>query len=198
MNPPKIAIIIILFMVIIVIGHFRCWAQEIKSETLCDIINKESVLTIHQWDVDDRKILCIVTSHSKKIDNEAIPFERLSFYEKTTDSLTKIDSVDEMGFSGIYPLYDGNLMSIWAGGSAYHVKVFSAVDKGKIKVVLEEGVKSMPEVADRDNDGIPEILFSSGSTFSKNSRTIEPESTKIYRWENNAYKLIKTVPWKSR
>jgi hypothetical protein len=88
-------------------------------------------------------------------------------------------------------------MTVWVSGSAFHINIFALVGK-EIKLVLKEGSKSVPEVADVDNDGLSEILVSTGSVMVPNSNKVEPEITRIYKWDGKLYKLIKTVPWKKR
>jgi len=67
------------------------------------------------------------------------------------------------------------------------------------KLVVEEGAaKTTPEMADIDNDGLPEILISSGVMIHPDSSRIEPETTSVYKWTGKSYVLMKTVPWGHR
>jgi hypothetical protein len=198
MKRYKVITFVILFAIILFSSCLYSGAQEIDSQLLYKMLEKETILTMLQWDSFDAKILCIVTKHTKKIDNAIIKFERVNFYKKTKNKLYKIHEFEEMGFFGIYPLYDGNLMTIWVGGSAFHINVFTITNKGKITIALKEGTKTMPEIVDIDEDGIFEILLSSGSVFLKDSNKVYPETTRIYKWDGKAYKLMKTITWKSR
>lgn len=173
-------------------------SQTLKNISLSQILQKNNVLTMLQWDVPERKIFCVVTSHTETIEGDTIPFQRLNFYEKRNGRLIKIHEFEEMGFSGMFTLFDGNLMTEWVGGSAVHIKVFSVNNKGNIKIVLEEGVKTNPEFADVDEDGMLDILLSSGRVFHKESDAVKPESTRVYKWNDTSYSVIKTVPWKNR
>jgi len=178
---------------------FSCASNRAqKNSSLSDIIDKENILTILQWDVRDRTLFCIVASDTQKTEESTIPFERLSFYEKANHNLMKIHEFEEMSFLNMFHLYDGNLMTLWTSGSAVHVNIFTVDDQGKIKLVLQDGVKEMPEIVDVDSDGSTELLFSSGSVLQKSSNRVYPESTRVYRWDGNSYNLIKTVPWTTR
>ncbi|MBI4685851.1 MAG: hypothetical protein HY755_11725 [Nitrospirae bacterium] len=182
----------------------ECKEQVLGEETtLLKIFNKETILAMGYWDFITEEYLCIVALHTEKHEDELINFKKLSVYKKIGDNLKKIyEYKTGNNFIGMYPLADanGDLVTIWVGGTAYHFNIFSLVDS-EIKMVFEDGSKQLPEIVDIDNDGKDEILITQGS-FLMNRDTKKlfryPEETRIYRKEGDSYKLIKTVPWENR
>jgi hypothetical protein len=143
-------------------------------------------------------VLCIAASHVKKMDGSPYTYQKLIFYKGVGNSFTKIHEFEPGGgtFLGFHVLYNGELMTLWAGASAFGVFVF-AVAEDQVRVVIQEGgVKTNPEIADIDNDGLPELLISSGSAF--RSDRIYPEMTSIYKLDGMSYIFVKRVPWEQR
>lgn len=179
-----------------------CEERESEEITLSTIIKSESVLAMNYWDVDDITLLCLITLHSVKVDDNTYPDRRLTFYKKIGDKFNKLYQFKPGDyFLSMYPTSDnGNLVTVWVTGSAYRFYIFSFIDK-EIKLVLDEGSKLMPEIVDIDNNGEDEILISSGNYLidAKTKKVLSyPESTRIYKWNGKSYALIKTVPWKTR
>lgn len=179
-------------------------AENIKeSTTLFEIFEKNTILAMNYWNINDETFLCLVTFHTRKEENINIPYRRLTFYKKINKNFIKIHEFETAdNFLSMYFLsdYNGNLMTIWISGSAYHFYVFSLIDK-KIKLVLESGSKLTPEIVDIDNDGKYEILVTDGAFLidSDTKKVISyPESTNIYKWDGKSYKLIQIVHWKNR
>jgi hypothetical protein len=173
-----------------------------KSTILIRMLEKNKILAMNYWDTKDVTLLCVVTSHTRKIKNTSYMERRLNIYEKNENNFSSIyEFAPGDSFLSMYPISEnGNLMTIWVSGSAYRIYIFSLEDK-KIKTVLEEGSKLMPEILDIDNDGSDEILITEGDYLidNKSKEIISlPQATKIYKWIDNSYKLQKTVPWRNR
>jgi hypothetical protein len=176
--------------------------KDDESTILIRTLEKNKILAMNYWDIKDVTLLCVVTSHTRKIKNTFYMERRLNIYEKNEDNISSIyEFAPGDSFLSMYPISeDGNLMTIWVSGSAYRIYIFSLEDK-KIKTVLEEGSKLMPEILDIDNDGSDEILITEGNfLINKDSKEIIslPEKTRIYKWVEKSYKLIETVSWKER
>ncbi len=164
-----------------------------NGSSIFGILENANVLTMLQWGISNRKILCAVTADTQKIDGSIFSNQKLAFYEITSNKLIKVGEYEDMGFLNMYLLYDGNLLTLWGGGTSVEAIVFTANDTGQVKSVLGEGIKGMPEIVNGNK-----ILFSWGSDFKEDSNLIHPESTSIYNWNGTSYVLINSVPWKTR
>lgn len=200
----KLSTVCMVFIMLFLLpGSISSSEEGIGDEiTLSKILGEENILVMNYWDVNDKTILCIVTLNKIKIEDTSFLNRRLNFYKKMGDKFKKIYEFNPGDiFLSMYPLSDnGNLVTVWVTGSAYRFYIFSFIDE-RIKLVLDEGSKAMPEIVDIDNDGEDEILITEGAflTDYKTKKIISrPESTRIYKWEGKSYKLIKTVPWKNR
>lgn len=194
---------IILYIIVLLVSqlalHFdhRSVAIAQEKDTLSKILSQNKIVGLSYWDVGKNPILCIITDHVKKRKDMSIPFRQLRLYEMRNNFLAKkyeMETPDNL--VAVSSLSDGNLMALWMSGSAFRVNIFSAVD-AEVRLVLKEGSKTAPEAVDLNNDGTEEILISSGSVFLPNNK-IEPETTRIYKWDGKSYRLIKTVPWRGR
>ena len=184
--------------------------EENSQETfLPKILGKETVLAMNEWNFLEgeklKEFLCVVTSYRKSFEGGTLPGRKLSFYKKIDDKLIKKYKYETGdSFLTMYPLSEinGNLLTIWGGGSAYHFNVFSLKDN-EIRIVLEAGSKALPEIADIDNDGEYEILIWAGNfevlKTKENTELSFFEKKRIFKWQTaDIYKLIKTVPWENR
>lgn len=186
-----------------------------EEVTLPMILEKGLVLAMSSWSfIEEEKLMrffCIVTFYQNHIDHETLPGRKLSFYkEKDTKLIKKYEFETGDSFLAMYPLSvtNGNLLTIWGSGSAYHFDVFSFKDN-EIKIVLEAGSKALPEIVDLDNDGEYEILIwrnfeplknkeNKKDGFFETKRLYKWKTADIYKWDGKAYRLIRTVPWASR
>jgi hypothetical protein len=89
------------------------------------------------------------------------------------------------------------LMAIWATGSGYQYTVFRRVSNGDIRLVLESGGRAHPEVADLEDDGIPEILITTW-VLADSRRELLPTKTTVYRFKGDKYVQARVVPWAER
>lgn len=89
------------------------------------------------------------------------------------------------------------LMAIWETGSGYQYTVFRRVSDGSIQLVFESGGRTHPEVADLEDDGVPEILVTAW-VLAANKRELLPTKTTVYRFKGNKYSQSRIVPWTER
>jgi len=174
--------------------------RNVEKIPLSKIWEKDKILDMTYLRTRSGGALCIATSYVKKIDGSSYTYEKLVFYRQTGDSFTKIHEFEPGGgtFLSLHVLYNGELMTLWAGASAFGVFVFS-IAENQVRIVIQEGgVKTNPEIVDIDNDGLPELLISSGSTFHQDSHSIDPDMTSIYKLDGMSYVLMKRVPWEQR
>jgi hypothetical protein len=183
------------------ITHFGSFEtiQGIEETTLQKVVAEENVIAIGRWDLIKKEYLCIVTLQKSQTSGYSIPNFQLSFYEKVKDKLVKKYVYETMAsFLSLYPIGEvGNLVTIWVAGSGYQFVIFSASDD-KIKIVFDDGSKSIPEIVDIDNDGQYELLVTKGDLLI-NSKTKEvialPEGRDVYKWDGNTYVKIGFIPW---
>jgi hypothetical protein len=197
----KLFIIVIIFLSfpLFAFGKSDAVESNTKAMLLSDIVKEKNVLNLIYTKIRAQSILCIATSYKKGQGNDSFTFEKLVFYRQAGNSFIKIYEFEGPGhhFSGFEQLFNGDLMALWMGNAIYAC-VFTLVNQ-EIKLVIEEGgVKTNPEIADIDNDGIPELLFSSGVFFPEGSLIFEPEITRIYKMVGDSYQVIRIVPWKHR
>jgi hypothetical protein len=60
------------------------------------------------------------------------------------------------------PTWEGNLVTIWSGGSAYHVHVWT-YESGTIREALDVGTRFMPEFADSRGAGNLDVVITTSS-----------------------------------
>ena len=172
--------------------------KTIKETTLADIMQKETILAMSNWDLDKKEYLCIVTYCQIKIQDKLVPNRKLGLFERNGDRLIKKYEYETGDwFLSLYPLKDsaGNLLTIWGGGVAYHFLIFSMVEN-KVHVVLEDGSYFLPDIIDIDGDGEQEILVTIGKfTTTRANQIIPPEGRRIYKWSEKEYILIGILPW---
>lgn len=88
----------------------------------------------------------------------------------------------------IYPTRDVNglLVTVWQGGSAYHVRAFVYRD-ARVVQVMDAGTYFFPELLDVDGDGSPELLIrETGGQLAPDARLL---GTKIvaYKWDGKKF-----------
>jgi hypothetical protein len=144
------------------------------------------------WPRSNMAVICEV--HEQRTNLDELPTRELSFIDSHGKHITAVQTPDS--FIGMYPIGDENALfvTVWSGGSAYHVLVFTWKDD-KPYCVLESGSKAFPE-----------ILFDTqlGDTFFfLNDCPGGPDDpanwiTRRYRWHNKKMIPLKTVPAKTR
>ncbi|MCI0595936.1 MAG: hypothetical protein L0Z48_05265 [candidate division Zixibacteria bacterium] len=97
--------------------------------------------------------------------------------------------------SGEYLIYFGHI-----GNSKTPIAKIIAKKEGKIQEMAE--LRGWCEFADLNNDGMNEIIITSGEirTVYENGteKQIFPDSAKVYGWQQGELKLLRAAPWKKR
>jgi len=171
-----------------------------NSTTLPQVTSHSRLVATNDWSLNDRTYLCVVTQLLEQ--TNSLGNRRLEFYERAKDKL-QLKYSFETGdwFLSVYPLkdVDGNLMTIWGGGSAYHIVIFSEIGED-VKIVLRTGSYFMPEIADVDNDGEYELIVSEGKNIISvdHKQIVLPESATVLKWVGKRYTRIWAGPWADR
>ena len=124
---------------------FECSDRSGSSYTSGYSPRGESLLALVQWRIAGRDghLRCEVLQEAANLHTSV-----LTIYKEEGNNLLKIFSFQTPdSILSVYPLgdYNGRLFTTWAGGSAYHFRVFAFVD-GQVKQVLDEGSKLAPEL----------------------------------------------------
>ncbi|HUL38609.1 MAG TPA: hypothetical protein VLW47_13080, partial [Thermodesulfobacteriota bacterium] len=173
---------VIVITVLMLLSFLPVWIHSGMPQTnvekipLNKIWEKNKILDMTYLRTPSGGMLCIAVPYVKKMEGASYTYEKLIFYRETGNSFAKIYEFEPGGgtFLSLHVLYNGELMAIWAGASAYGVFVFSIVEN-QVRIVIQEGgVKTNPEIVDIDNDGLPELLISSGSKFHPDSHRVDP------------------------
>jgi hypothetical protein len=180
-------------------------AKVAVETTIADALKNQTTLGMTRWDVSDEELWCIVTDGSKFFSGRWLPSRHLRFYKKVEDKLILEYEYETMDrFSSFYSMEElgGRLLTVWDGGNSRHFVIFAVVGK-TLKVVLMTGSKALPEIVYPDNDGTAEILIWGRSyevvaNAEKNIQSVKWQVASIYKWDDNRYVLVKTVPWLSR
>ncbi|MDD4591754.1 MAG: hypothetical protein PHG06_15195 [Parabacteroides sp.] len=159
----------------------------------CEILRKldhQKIISV-PWDVGLNEPLKVVVNESfdKK---EKIHIREFAIYRHVNNHLKKIYSFETPDHPvSISQTQDsgGKLLTIWIGGSAYHISVYYFNSNNVIRV-LETGSRMFPEL----------IHLSSGAdafiiTGSNGNKLNESE---IYCWQNNNYVMLKKLPFERR
>jgi len=175
-----------------------------QETSVSKILGDGVIEALTYWRADGNTFLVAVSSHVKTLEDAKLSGRKLVIYKRQNSGFLKSFEYDAAldHFVGMFPLGDvsNTLATIWTGGSAYHLRVFS-LSTGKISLALESGSHNFPEFADLDNDGKEEILISEGAFVidARDGKVLSrPEKTDVYKWDGETYVLTKTVPWKSR
>lgn len=178
----------------------------------------EKIIASCQWTVDDQRLICTVkekvTEQSVKsplgclvpdriftVQNEGrSPNEPLLYELRTLDHFVEFILLD-----------DGNLMTIWTGGSALHFNVFS-FNKGIVSVVLEEGSRTMPEIAFpgiqsnsslfslKETERMSVLIIPDWCWETTNGKSeLHPCVAKVYIWDNKSHAYqMESRKWEER
>jgi len=177
-------------------------ARSWPSTTPEEIMRRETVKAVQTWSPDGT-YMCIITG-AKPVENQ-LTFDELTFYENKGGELHRRYRTGPLDwFYAIYPLRDfsGNhLVTERECGNSVCVVVFSEID-GDIRISLDLfALKSSPEFADLDDDGVNEIIVADGGIqMDWPTRNIVryPESATIYKWNGTSYGRVWTGPWRER
>ncbi len=184
----------IITFIFIFICNSISFSQKISSETIKYLVT---------WDVEeesDKKIICTVTES----DSANYRIKKISFYRGSVQDENILAMFNEDDFIvAIFPLKDvsSNLMTIWEGGSAYKIRVYSYFN-GKIQKTLEETSRLYPELFFDNRDfGTPSIVIT--DTQLKKTRSAgkfeqQPTMSVIYKWNGTKFLKSKKVVWEKR
>ncbi len=145
------------------------------------------------WPNQNVNVICEV--HEQRSGTDALPTRELSFIDSHGRHVTATQTPDH--FLSMFPIGDKNalLVTVWVGGSAYHVRVFTWKDN-KPNCVLDDGSKTFPEFA-FDVTGSKNIFFflsdAPGGPDDPANWT-----TKCYRWDDSKMVFVKKVPASTR
>lgn len=98
---------------------------------------------------------------------------------------------------GMYQIgdYKGRFVTLWMGGSAYHLRLWQFVD-GRVKAVLDQGTKLPPELVYGDQ-GMESVLIT--DPVIENGKWMATKgTTTVFKWNGESYSKIGTVPWAKR
>jgi hypothetical protein len=146
------------------------------------------------WPRSDTAVICEVHELFPTNSND-LPTRELSFIDSHGKRTIAIKTPDS--FLSMYPIGDEDalFMTVWVGGSAYHISVFTWKDN-QPNCVLESGSKTFPEI-------VFDVTKSSNTFFFLNDCPGGPNNpanwiTICYRWDGKKMILLKKVPAKIR
>ena len=105
---------------------------------------------------------------------------------ETPDSLASMYQIGD---------YNGRFVTLWMGGSAYHLRLWSFVD-GRVKSVLDQGAKLPPELV-YDDQGKESVLITD-PVIENGKWTAAKGTTTVFKWNGESYGKVGTVPWARR
>jgi hypothetical protein len=189
--------ILVMFIASIAIStHSQNGSQTI---TLPSLLRHEEVFALTPWSTSGADLLCVFSQsrQASQTNRESLPERRMVVYRRQGSSLTNVFETETADwFFSAYPTREGGrLLVIWGGGSAYHVNVYAYLT-GKVRQVLDEGSRDVPEVS-FDDEGRESILLTSPGMVDgtwKNSTG----TTSVFMWNGNSYSKIGTFPWSRR
>ena len=162
----------------------------------CSVLQGQTNSQIAQvlWLNQNLNVTCEV-HEQRPTNSDELPTRELSFIDSHGKHTTAIQTPDS--FLSMYPLGEGGalLVTVWSGGSAYHVRVFTW-ENGKLYCVLDDGSKTFPEI-------VFDVTKSYDTFFFLNDCPGGPDDpanwiTRCYRWHNKKMIPLKTVPAKTR
>jgi hypothetical protein len=146
------------------------------------------------WPQTKGNIVCEVRER-RASSSDKLPTRELSFIDSHEKQTMVLQTPDR--FLAMYPLsdIDSLFVTVWVGGSAYHVNVFTWKDN-KPECVLENGSKTFPET-------VFDITKTGDSFFLLSDCPGGPDDpanwiTKCYRWNGSKMTLVKEVPATAR
>jgi hypothetical protein len=142
------------------------------------------------WPNSGLNVVCQVCEQSPT-NSDHLPESELSFTDPHGKHFIAIQTADH--FLSMYPIGDddGLFVTVWVGGSAYHINVFVWEDNKPV-CVLESGSKSYPEI-------IFDVTKSHDIFFLLNDAPGGPDDpenwvTRRYRWDGEKMLNLKKVP----
>ena len=155
--------------------------------------NDVNQIGLVNWNIGNRRKLNVVVCQ-RQTSNVSRPPRILKMLDGPRE-VFRLGTSDT--FLGAFSLSDsgGDLVTLWMGGSAYHIVAFSCHD-GKIRTVLDGGSKILPEIifsTSRDEQH-PVILMTDGLMNSPPSAW----TTQIYSWNGRVYQSRSHVPYLKR
>lgn len=183
-----------LFCALILLISSAAIAQE-RTKTSGYSPSGDRLLALAQWRIAGRDghLRCEVLQEAANLHSRV-----LTIYREDGNNLAKIFGFDTPdSILSVYPLgdYNGRLFTTWAGGSAYHFRVFAFVG-GQVKQVLDEGSKLAPELT-YDEQGRESVLISD-PVIENGHWTAANGKTTVYKWDGQGYEKIGTVSWAKR
>lgn len=161
-----------------------------KEVGLNEILDQPGLRSMLYIDLK-RTWMVTVTQEEKE---DSLPVRKMSFFKGKGKLFVKryeYETVDSYCTS--YTTLDRDrLFSIWAGGSAYRLIIFSAKEN-EIQPVLVTSWKEEPEFVNLFGDAELEIVVPTDWTPEDGAKTAE-----IYSWNGKNYFLSKALPWERR
>ena len=161
-----------------------CSCSALKGQT-----NSEIARVL--WQNQNSNVICEVHEQRPKPGADELPTRELSFINSHGNRTTAIQTPDS--FLAMYPLGEQNapFVTVWLGGSAYHVLVF-VWKNDKPRCVLDDGSKTFPEI-------VSDVTQSGDTFFFLNDDPGGPDNpanwvTRCYRWHDKKMIFVKSVP----
>jgi hypothetical protein len=139
-----------------------------------------------------RRSIIVCEVHEKPSEQNELPIRELSFTDLSGNNTIAVQTPDS--FLGMFPTsdkVDAPLVTVWVGGSAYHIRVFEW-EASQFRCILDDGSKIFPVIT-------PENYQSDDIVFLLADYAGGPEdpanwTTRCYRWDNQTMTLIKDIP----
>lgn len=160
-----------------------------QRQTTLSLLQQQNILFFCPWDVDNEALFSIVLK-APPASSENLPTRTLVVYKGIDSSFEELinietpDSPTAIFQSGS----SGNLITLWEGGSAYHIRVLAFAEL-RVKEVLYSGAEWMPEIVQR-KDGSEAILL--------RKRMQGVPMAEVYVWHGTKYKYHGALPWDKR
>jgi hypothetical protein len=144
------------------------------------------------WPNQNLTVTCEVLE--QRLKGEELPNRELLFIDSKGNHIQVISTPDR--FLSMFPIGDKNALfvSVWLGGSAYHIRVFCWKDN-KPTCVLDDGSKAFPEIT-FDLSGINTFFFLNDETGGPDD--LDNWTTKCFRWDDHKMVFVKKLPARTR
>jgi YD repeat-containing protein len=168
------------------------------TTTLSSLVAQEQVLAVTPWSVGNVDLLCIFSQNKSepKIDDQ-LPERRMTVYQESGKSLIRLFDAEsgDWFFSAFPTREDGRLLVVWGGGSAYHIVVY-AYFEGKVREVLHQGSRNLPEIL--FNAKGREFILLTSPRMEEGTWKNAAGTTTAFEWDGKSYRKMGVFPWSRR
>jgi hypothetical protein len=175
---------------------FQAPKQQESGKRLSDLVSDRTPSGITWWQHSKTRLLCVVMPTPELRDDGFV--ESLSIYDSRNDQYwlrCRYNTGDGLVSVSCLTDNDEELLTVWAGGSAYHIVVFALIEK-EVEIVLELGTTGGSPLIEHALGGNRLIVVGDGSQTVNGY--VYPEQAIFYKRQSRNYVKLETAPWTER